>query len=223
MDLALFDLDHTLIPFDSGMAWTHFLVEQGALPPSAEAQYLALCQQHVAGTLDLHPLHRACLAPLTGLARPQRAALALAFEARMSERIPGSMRALVRRHRRAGDLCAIVTATTRVIAEPFGRLFEIDHVLATEAATNTGQPDGTPTGEIAGPPCHGGHKVTYVRHWLAAQRLTLEAFEHSWFYSDSASDLPLLEAVSHAVVVQPDDRLLAHARGAGWAVLSRGA
>ncbi len=71
MKLALFDLDHTLIPFDSGMAWIRFLVRAGVLAPDAEARYLACCHQVVAGTLDIHAMHRASMAPLAGLAPAQ--------------------------------------------------------------------------------------------------------------------------------------------------------
>jgi HAD superfamily hydrolase (TIGR01490 family) len=222
MNLALFDLDHTLIPFDSGMAWTQFLIAQAALPPEAEAQYLAYCHQYVAGTLDIHAMHRASLTPLRQFTRAQVAAWALSFEAQMAGRIPASMRALVARHRRAGDLCAIVTATTRFIADPFGRLFEVDAVLATEAATEGAQPLAPFTGEIEGEPCFREHKLTHVNRWLAGRGFALGDFDKSWFFSDSASDLPLLEAVSHPVAVNPDEPLLAHARGAAWRVLQRG-
>jgi HAD superfamily hydrolase (TIGR01490 family) len=219
MNLALFDLDHTLIPFDSGMAWTRFLVERGVLSAEAEPQYLAYCHQYVAGTLDIHAMHRASLAPLVRCPRAQIAAWALEFEASMAPRIPPDMQALVQRHRGAGDLCAIVTATERFIAEPFGRLFHIDHVLATEAATEGGLPDAPLTGEMAGDPCYREHKLAHVNTWLARRHMTLAGFDRSWFYSDSASDLPLLSAVSHPVAVQPDERLRAHAQAAGWPVL----
>ena len=222
MNLALFDLDHTLIPFDSGMAWTHFLVAQGALPPEAEAQYLAYCQQYVAGTLDIYAMHRASITPLRRFTRARVAAWVLAFETQMGAQIPASMRALVGRHQRAGDLCAIVTATTRFIAEPFGRLFGIADVLASEAATEGGEPDAAFTGEIAGEPCFREHKLTHVNRWLARRGIGLGEFDKSWFYSDSASDLPLLEAVSHPVAVNPDERLRAHAQAAAWRVLQRG-
>lgn len=219
MNLALFDLDHTLIPFDSGMAWTRFLVEQGVLPAEAEPQYLAYCHQYVAGTLDIHAMHRANVLPLAPFSRTQRVAWARGFEARMAQRLPADMQALVHRHQAAGDLCAIVTATTRFIAEPFGRLFRIADVLATDAATADGLPDGALTGEIAGEPCYREHKLTHVSRWLAQRHTSLAAFEQSWFYSDSASDLPLLKAVSHPVAVRPDERLRAHARAADWRVL----
>ena len=221
MNLTLFDLDHTLIPFDSGMAWTRFLVAQGVLPPQAEAQYLDHCHQYVAGSLDIHAMHRANVLPLAPFPRLQLLAWAHEFEARMAAHLPAAMQALVRKHQNAGDLCAIVTATTRFIAEPFGRLFRVEDVLATEAATHNGQPDGVLTGEIAGVPCYREHKTTKVRDWLAQRGHTLMGFDQSWFYSDSASDLPLLSAVTHPVAVQPDERLLAHARAAGWKVLLR--
>ena len=69
MRLALFDLDHTLIPFDSGMAWTQFLVKRGALPASAEETYLDYCRQYVAGTLDIYAMHLASVAPLVSVPR----------------------------------------------------------------------------------------------------------------------------------------------------------
>jgi phosphoserine phosphatase len=116
-------------------------------------------------------------------------------------------------------LCAIVTATQRFIAEPFGRLFCITDVLATDAATAEGASGSVLTGEIAGEPCFREHKLTHVKRWLAQRRTSLEAFERSWFYSDSASDLPLLGAVSHPVAVRPDERLLARARAQGWPVI----
>ena len=216
--LALFDLDHTLIPFDSGMAWTQFLVAKGVLGAKAEAVYLGFCHQYVAGTLDIHAMHRASLAPLLHVPRPVLAQWTQAFEADVAQRIPEAMQALVARHRDAGDLCALVTATTRFIAEPFARLFGIADVLATEAATVDGSAQAAFTGEIAGAPCFRQHKLSRVADWLAQRQLQLASFERSWFYSDSISDLPLLLAVTDPVAVRPDAGLRAHALRAGWPI-----
>jgi HAD superfamily hydrolase (TIGR01490 family) len=216
MRLALFDLDHTLIPFDSGMAWTRFLVGRGHLPADAEARYLAFCHQYVAGTLDIHAMHRANIAPLAQHAAGELLQWLDDFEQHIAPQVPASRRALVQRHLDAGDLCAIVTATTRLIAEPLARQFGPVHLLATEAALE----DGRLTGEIAGEPCFREFKPGRVRSWLAQQGLRLETFEESHFYSDSASDLPLLTSVTHPVAVDPDARLLAHAQAAGWPVLT---
>jgi len=217
MKLALFDLDHTLIPFDSGMAWTRFLVARGVLPADAETVYLGYCQQYVDGTLDIRELHRVSVAPLASFGMAALRQWAAEFEAEIAPQVPEPMRALVRRHQDAGHVCAIVTATTRFIAEPFGRLFGVADVLATRSLVI----DDTLDGAIDGDPCYGVHKLMHVNQWLATRGTRLEALEQSWFYSDSASDLPLLCAVSDPVAVAPDDRLRARAAEAGWPIIER--
>ena len=133
MKLALFDLDHTLIPFDSGMAWMRFLVARGVLPPDAEAVYLGYCQQYVAGTLDIRAMHRSSVAPLSRASRASQHGGA-SSRPRWRRRCPQAMRELVAQHRDAGDLCAIVTATTLASSpSPSARLFGVADVLATEA------------------------------------------------------------------------------------------
>jgi HAD superfamily hydrolase (TIGR01490 family) len=217
MKLALFDLDRTLIPFDSGMAWTRFLVVRGALPPDFEALYLDGCQRYVAGSIDIRQLHRLSVAPLARYALSELRQWAAEFERQMAPQLPEAMRALVRQHQDAGHLCAIVTATTELVAEPFGRLFGIEHVLCTQAQ----QVDGALTGEIVGEPCHGVGKLKHVEHWLSQRGTPLAAFEPSWFYSDSASDLPLLRAVTDPVAVAPDPALRAEAVRHGWSIIER--
>jgi len=217
MKLALFDLDHTLIPFDSGMAWTRFLVARGVLPADAEIVYLGYCQQYVDGTLDIRELHRVSVAPLASFGMATLRQWAAEFEAEVAPRVPDQMRALVKKHQDAGHLCAIVTATTRFIAEPFGRVFGVPDVLATRSRVTGDALDGG----IDGDPCFGVHKLMHVNQWLALHGTRLDALERSWFYSDSTSDLPLLEAVSDPVAVAPDQRLRAHALKAGWPVLER--
>jgi len=213
--LALFDLDHTLIPFDSGMAWTRFLVDSGRLPADAEQRYLDFCHQYLVGTLDIRAMHRASVAPLAAHASDEVRAWVRQFEPLMAPRIPAARLALVRAHQAAGDLCAIVTATSSFVAEPFARLFGVADLLATRPA----QHEGRFNGEIDGEPCFSDHKPGHVGAWLAQRGAELADFEETWFYSDSASDLPLLSAVTHPVAVNPDARLRAHAAVHGWRVI----
>jgi HAD superfamily hydrolase (TIGR01490 family) len=217
--LALFDLDHTLIPFDSGMAWTRFLVREGALEEEAEARYLGFCHQYVAGTLDIHAMVRANLLPLAAIEPAQLAQWRARFEQEIAALLPAdAMRARVTHHLERGDLCAVVTATERLVAEPFARAFGIEHLVATEGV----MVHGRPTGEIAGLPCFREHKLTRVQAWLAGLSTvpdSIGAFDESFFYSDSINDLPLLEAVTHPVAVRPDKRLRMHAQIAGWQLL----
>jgi len=218
--LALFDLDHTLIPFDSGLAWMRHLRREGVIEAAAEERYLEYCRQYVAGTLDIHAMVRAILLPLAAFEPAQVQAWRARFELEIASRLPASMRALVDVHRTQGDLCALVTATERLISEPFARAFGLEHLVATEGVMRD---DGRPTGEIAGLPCFREHKLTRVQQWLTglggACPASVDGFERSFFYSDSINDLPLLEAVTDPVAVRPDDALRARAATVHWPVL----
>lgn len=213
--LALFDLDLTLIPFDSGMAWLRFLVGCGVLEPDAPERYLDCCRQYIAGWLDARVLQRVTMASVAGRPRAEVDAWRDRFAVQVAAEIPVAARALVGGHRSAGDLCGIVTATNDFLAEPFVRAFEVDLLLASIAE----QRDARYTGEIAGELCHGAGKIRRIELWLAGRGLSWKDLAHSVFYSDSISDLPLLERVAEPVAVRPDAALRAQALARGWRIV----
>lgn len=212
--LALFDLDHTLIPFDSGLAWSRFLIQQGHLPADFEAGYLSHARQYASGTLDSEALHRWTLAPFAAVPLARLQAWRRDFAARLPPRLPAAARQLLQRHLRAGDLCAIVTATARFISEPFAEALGAPHLVATESEVV----DGFFSGNLLGEPCFRAGKIAHVQRWLAAQGRTGGDFARSVFYSDSSNDLPLLEAVTHPVAVCPDAALRGRALQRGWPI-----
>jgi HAD superfamily hydrolase (TIGR01490 family) len=216
MKLALFDLDHTLIPFDSGGVFTRFLVERGDLPADVEAGYLEWCRRYASGGFDVLEVHRHLVGAIGRLAPATLADALNAFEATLAARVPVRTRALVHEHRKVGHVCTLVTATARFIAEPFARVLGIENVLASEPALDD---RGHFTGELVGPPCFREHKRTHVEKWLRSRGLAWEDLERSWFYSDSSHDLALLEAVTEPVAVDPDPRLEVIAAERGWRVL----
>lgn len=215
MQIALFDLDHTLIPFDSGSLFTRFLAARGALPDSFEAEYLAYCHRYAAGTLDMVEMHRFTVGALA-VHPPERLAGWLdEFGAHIAPRIPPAARALIREHEAAGHVCALVTATSRLVAGPVAGVLGLAEVLATDPVYDA---HGRCTGEIIGVPCFREHKLTHVHAWLARRGQGWADVSRSWFYSDSMNDLPLLAAVSDPVAVNPDPALRAHALANGWPV-----
>ncbi|AYH44009.1 HAD family hydrolase [Azoarcus sp. DN11] len=213
--IALFDLDLTLISYDSGMAFLRFLVDRGAFEADVPERYLDACQQYVRGELPVARLHAIAMAPLARFSVAEGDALAAAFGAQIAVTIPQAARALVAAHRERGDLCALVTATNDVVATPFAREFGLDQLLSSRAEIR----DGRYTGAVEGELCHGAAKVARVEQWLAENGLAWPGLAHSVFYSDSASDLPLLERVAEAVVVRPDPRLRAEAEKRGWRIV----
>jgi len=218
MNLALFDLDNTLLACDSDYEWGQYLVDQGVLQREAyEAQNAAYYEQYKAGTLDIHEFLGFALRPLAQHTPEDLARWHAGFmQARIRPAMPAKSRALVREHLEAGDLCAVVTATNSFVTGPIAREFGVPHLVATEPERNGGRF----TGRVAGTPCFREGKIARVNDWLAAQGRKLGEFGASTFYSDSHNDLPLLDLVSRPVAVDPDPALAAEARRRGWPVIS---
>ena len=218
MNLALFDLDNTLLTCDSDYEWGQFLVDRGVLPRTEyEAQNAAFYVQYKAGTLDIHEFLGFALRPL---AEHKPEDLGRWHAEFMAARIRPAMsiqaKALVRAHLDAGDLCAVVTATNSFVTAPIAREFGVPHLVATEPE----QIGGRYTGRVAGIPCFREGKIARVEAWLAGLGHALRDFPQSSFYSDSQNDLPLLERVTRPVAVDPDAALAAEAGRRGWPVLS---
>lgn len=218
MNLALFDLDNTLLAGDSDFEWAQFLISKGVLDREVhEAKNQAFYDDYKAGTLDIHAFLEFQLAPLARHARAELDTWHREFvETRIRPIIGSAARALVQRHLDAGDLCAIVTATNSFVTGPICQEFGIPHLIATIPA----QEDGQFTGAPRGLPAFREGKIVRVDAWLESLGRWWGSFEQSWFYSDSLNDLPLLAKVSHPVAVDPDDTLRAHAAAQGWPILS---
>lgn len=218
MNLALFDLDNTLLAGDSDYEWAQFLIDAGVLERGTyEAANLRFYEQYKAGTLDIHEFLDFQLAPLARYGAEELAQWHAEF---MRERILpivlDKARALVAEHLGQGDLCAIVTATNSFVTAPIAREFGVAHLLATEPEIIAGRY----TGKLSGTPCFQQGKVERLRAWLDSRGTRLDAFPESCFYSDSRNDIPLLESVTRPVAVDPDDTLADVARRRGWPIMS---
>lgn len=217
MKLALFDLDHTLLSGDSDVLWCDFLMDQGLLPRDEFAVRNADMEtRYKAGTVGLQEFADFYVGTLAGRTLQQWEPVRRQFLAeQVVPRIPQAARDVVRKHLDAGDLVVMTTATNRFITELTAEHFGIGHLLATEPEV---QGDSF-TGRTHGVLNMRAGKVTRLNEWLAGRGQALAQFT-STAYSDSINDLPLLQAVSHPVVVDPDARLAAIARQAGWPVLN---
>lgn len=216
MRLALFDLDNTLLAGDSDYEWAQFLIEEGVLERETyEARNREFYEQYKAGVLDIRQFLDFQLKPLAQYPRETLDAWHRGFmERKIVPMISEAGRALVARH--AGDLRVIITATNRFVTAPIARELGIEHLVATDPE----ECDGGFTGAVTGEPCFREGKIVRLEAWLADRGLALDTFAESWFYSDSANDLPLLERVTHPVAVDPDPILTAHARSRGWPILT---
>ena len=219
--LALFDLDHTLLPCDSDYEWGQFLARIGVVDSKYYAQQNErFYQDYKDGKLNIQEFLRFALKPLSEHSRAQ---LKEWHDAFMQEVITGQLRQqaldLVKRHQDAGDLCCVVTATNSFVTRPIVESFGIEHLVATEPATAGDSPLAAFTGEVKGIPSFREGKIQRVHDWLATQNLALDQLPKSYFYSDSMNDLPLLEKVSNPIATNPDARLRDEAAKRHWPIL----
>jgi len=216
--LALFDLDHTLLPIDTDRHWIDFLARNGWAgdPKIVQAKNHELMEKYSAGTLKIEESAEFMLSFLT-LHTPFD--LARFHEQYMHDVVRPSIRdeavSLVSKHLEQGDLCCLVSATNEFVITPVARAFGIPNVIGTVPEYKNGRY----TGKVTGTPSYQGGKVTRVNEWLARMDLTLADFTETWFYSDSQNDVPLLEVVSHPVATNPVPPLRELATEKGWPVL----
>lgn len=213
--LALFDLDHTLLPLDSDYQWAEFLARTGRAgdPAQARRQNELLMERYNTGDLTAE---QAAEFMLGLLAAHTPYELAQWHEQFMAEVIRPAIEpqalALVQKHLEDGDLCALVTATNSFVTAPIARAFGLQHLVATDAEFVRGRY----TGRILGTPSFREGKIVRVDQWLASMGRTRSDFEQSAFYSDSINDVPLLELVTHPVAVNASPALETIAIARNW-------
>lgn len=212
MKLALFDLDHTLLSTDSDHAWGEFLVNQGLVDPVHHRQKNdQFYQDYLAGTLDPIAYNEFVFEFLT---RHRLDELNQLHQQFMQDVIIPKMRQkgqhAIDHHRALGHEILGITATSDFITVPIFRAFGIDQVIATNAEMR----DGHYTGKVAGLPSFQQGKLKRLEHWLAGRTV-----EESWAYSDSFNDRFLLAYATHAIAVNPDQKLQELANEKQWQIV----
>lgn len=216
MNLALFDLDYTLLTGDSDHAWGEFLVEEGLVDGTEHTlKNDFYWGQYKAGTLDIREYLVFTLATIKGKSAAELKPLHQRFmQTKIAPMIGAKALALLANH--ADDLCAIVTATNAFVTAPIAARLGVPHLIACDVEMIDGRYTGQPIGE----PSFRDGKVARVNQWLNAMDQKLSNFDRSYFYSDSHNDLALMAVVTHPVAVNPDDSLRAHAEARGWPIIS---
>jgi len=218
LNLALFDLDNTILAGDSDYNWSRFLIQEGYLDGAIHAEKNEkFYADYKAGTLDIYAFVEFQFKPL---ARNPRTVLNQLLKKYVEEvikpMITEKARALVKRHQDEGDLIIVITATNSFITKPIAELFGIENLIGTDPE----EKEGEFTGKVLGLPSFKEGKVTRLEVWLKNKNLSLACFEKSYFYSDSHNDLPLMQKVTHPVAVDSDDVLSEYAKSKGWPQIS---
>lgn len=218
MKLTLFDLDGTLLPNDSDHAFGELVVRLGwADGDEFKRRNDEFFAHYQAGTLDIDAYVDFATRPWRGRSPAELQAATERFMHEVIEpALHDSALSLVERHRAAGDLMAIVTATNDFVTRPIAQRLGVPTLIATDLARDA---QGRVNGAIQGVPAFRDGKIQRVHQWLQSLGHRLADFDRSTFYSDSTNDLPLLEAVSHPVATNPGPALARIAQERGWPIL----
>ncbi|MBJ93365.1 MAG: HAD-IB family hydrolase [Rickettsiales bacterium] len=208
---AFFDLDRTLISVSSGHLWFRRERAEGRLSWYGAIEAAVWGTMYTAGlTRSGRGLQRA-VRNLQGESETEMIARSREFYANeIAHCVSPGAHAVLQRHREAGEKIVLLTSSTNYLAELIGRDLQFDEVLAMRLEAQ----DDRFTGRIE-QLCFGPAKVQVAEAWALQQGVDLE---QCWFYSDSYTDLAMLERVGKPVAVHPDRRLLKTAQRRGWPI-----
>lgn len=210
---ALFDLDKTLLDTSSGWLYARYLYRNGQIGRWRLAQVVWWGVLSWLGVLDVQKLLAQVLTEAVGDdERELRRSCDRWFETDVIPHVTEGGRQRMAEHRAQGHLAAIVSGSTQYSVQPAAAYLGIP---GQYVCTHLESDGGRLTGRIEEPPCYGPGKVVWAERFAAEHDVDLSA---SYFYTDSISDLPLLERVGHPMAVNPDPRLRRLAQKQGWPI-----
>ena len=215
--VAFFDLDKTLISRNSATLWIRFELAAGRVTRWQALHALTYVVRYSLGAVDMEDAIRRSVASIAGQPEAELRERALRFYDALVRPIyrPGAAAAIAA-HRAAGDRLVLLTSSSNYVSELVCRDLELDDYLCNRFEVDA---DGRYTGRPIEPLCFGSGKVELAARHAERSQLSLA---DAVFYTDSISDLPMLEAVGRPVAVHPDPRLRRAARQRGWEIVEWG-
>lgn len=215
MDLVVFDLDYTLISDDSSKLWNEFVFDQGLIDsPEHLFELRQFNQAYHAGCLDIDAYQRFTMQLFPRLDIQNLLSIRETFiREKIEPIILDKGVELLNHHKSLGDCRVLISATNRFITDPLRQRWGMEVNLSTEPALSGRNFNG----EVEGIPSYGKGKVDNIKGWMEKQ---FKSFDNVIFYSDSHTDLPLLEWAHQPIAVDPDPTLKSHAMEKGWTIMS---
>jgi HAD superfamily hydrolase (TIGR01490 family) len=209
---AFFDVDKTLISENSGTLYLRALYERGDIRWTTVVRSLASYLQYKLNLLDMERWVENAARDVKG--RSERALTRESnqwFRDYVLPKVYPEARELTSHHAERGHVVALVSGATKFVLRPLARHLHVKHIMHTHLEVT----DGHFTGRVLQPICFGEGKIYWVQQLIEREGIDLAK---SYFYSDSITDLPLLELVGHPQVVNPDPLLYREARRRHWPV-----
>lgn len=211
---AFFDLDRTLIDVNSGLLWAQHERQLGNLSFMQMARATFWTAMYHLSLIDMESAFNEAVAHYGGQPEEQLAERTREwFHDEIAGRLRPEAREAADEHRQQGHPLVILTNSSCFEASVAAETWGFGHWLANRFPTDD---DGILQGTFASPLCYGEGKVHHALRWAAEHDVDLAS---SYFYTDSYSDLPMLEVVGEPRVVDPDPRLRREARRRNWPIL----
>ena len=205
-------MDKTLIAGNSGVSFMRYSFRRGKTTRWKLIKSLFDYARYRYDLINMEKAYKASLRPLIGVREEELAQFCEEwFEAVVKAIIYPEAGVMVQRHRQAGEVLAIISNAVSYVVDPLGKYLGVPHVLATRLEVN----GGLFTGNYVKPLCFRKGKVFWAEKFAKDLGGKLK---ESTFYTDSITDLPLLEQVKNPRVVNPDLKLRAIARKRGWPI-----
>jgi HAD superfamily hydrolase (TIGR01490 family) len=209
---AFFDMDKTLIAENSGSLYMRYRYQLGEISGLELLQGLGTYLRYKLGLLDIENWTKGMMLQFAGQREADLEAETLVWARDwVVKAIYPEARDLVQEHLDRGHVVAVVSGATRFVVRPIAQHLGIEHMLYTRLEVE----DGLFTGRIIDPICFEEGKIFWLTQFIDDHDVDLA---RSYFYSDSITDLPLLDLVGHPVVTNPDPLLYRTARKRTWPV-----
>ena len=214
-NLAIFDLDNTILNGDSDYSWINFLIEKRLVDKDEyERKNKYFYDQYYQGKLNYDEWAEFALTTIKGKKPEEIEDILSKFLNEVIEPMINIYALkLLHDHTHNNDIMLLASATNSVIVEPIAKRLGFKNIVSTEVEII----DEIYTGKVLGIPALSEGKLIKVKEWMLQNRI--ESFDNTSFYSDSINDLPLLAVVSKPVAVNPDDMLREECRKRSWEII----
>ena len=213
-DLAIFDLDNTILNGDSDYSMINYLVDISLLDKAAKLKNDEFIKDYQQGQLDFNQYMNFALKPYIGKTQDEINEIILPFVERIIEPMINVFALkLIHDHHDKGHTILLASATNELIVKPIAQRLDINNVIGTMVKFENEKCSG----EFIPPSALGTGKLELVESWMQAHQY--DSFSGVTFYSDSINDLPLMEAVEFPKAVNPDIKLESISNKRGWEVI----
>jgi HAD superfamily hydrolase (TIGR01490 family) len=209
---AFFDVDRTLVACNTGRLFLRDLRRRGEISFLRAVRALGWMAKYHLSLIDLQVIAARIAEQMRGKSESEFAERCQRWveDEVLPLVVPGALRQ-IERHRSEGHVLAVLSSSPTYVTRPLAKMLGIGEVLSTTFEVH----NDLFTGRLIGPACVGAGKIHWAEALVARRQLDLK---QSFFYTDSYTDVPMLERVGNGVVVNPDPRLRYAAKRRGWPV-----